>query len=68
MGLEEPVIPPFPNSDHWYMHRSTSQNWQLIELSTGVSGCAGILHALIQRAEQGGSYGVDVGSYFPFLD
>lgn len=28
--------------------------------STGVIGCTGILQALIQRAEQGGSYIVDV--------
>ena len=28
--------------------------------STGVMGSAGILHALLQRAERGGSYGVDV--------
>lgn len=44
MGVDEAVTPPFPNSDH----------------CTGVSGCTGVLHALIQRAEQGGSYGVDV--------
>ncbi|KAI1177407.1 CoA-transferase family III domain-containing protein [Nemania sp. FL0916] len=43
MGLDEPVIPPFPNSDH----------------CTGAIGCSGILHALIRRAEDGGSYGVD---------
>ncbi|MCJ1471141.1 hypothetical protein MMC07_009789 [Pseudocyphellaria aurata] len=44
MGGNEAVTPPFPNSDH----------------CAGVIGSTGILHALIQRAEQGGSYGVDV--------
>ncbi|KJZ74791.1 hypothetical protein HIM_05908 [Hirsutella minnesotensis 3608] len=44
MGLDEPITPPFPNSDH----------------CTGVIGSVGILHALIQRAEKGGNYGVDI--------
>ncbi|KAH7024757.1 CoA-transferase family III domain-containing protein [Microdochium trichocladiopsis] len=43
MGLDEPVTPVFPNSD----------------FCTGIIGCVGILHALILRAEKGGSYGVD---------
>ncbi|KAF9893695.1 hypothetical protein FE257_009863 [Aspergillus nanangensis] len=43
MGVDEPVTPVFPNSDY----------------CTGVIGCAGILDALLQRAEKGGSYGVD---------
>ncbi|KAI1279480.1 CoA-transferase family III domain-containing protein [Xylaria sp. FL0933] len=43
MGLNEPVTPPFPNSDR----------------CTGVIGCAAVLHALVERAERGGSYGVD---------
>jgi hypothetical protein len=28
--------------------------------STGVIGCAAVLHALAEKAEKGGSYGVDV--------
>ncbi|KAF5332065.1 hypothetical protein D9758_016258 [Tetrapyrgos nigripes] len=44
MGVDEPVTPVFPNSD----------------CCTGISGATGILHALIQRAEKGGSYVVDV--------
>ena len=46
MGLEagEPVTPVFPNSD--YM--------------TGVAGVVGVLCALMRRAEDGGSYKVDL--------
>jgi len=46
MGLQdgESVTPVFPNSD--YM--------------TGIAGTAGILCALMKRAEQGGSYKIDV--------
>ncbi|KAF3765648.1 hypothetical protein M406DRAFT_37529 [Cryphonectria parasitica EP155] len=43
MGNDEPVTPVFPNSDY----------------CTGVAGLTGILTALIQRAEKGGSYTVD---------
>ncbi|KAI0132401.1 CoA-transferase family III domain-containing protein [Xylariales sp. AK1849] len=43
MGSDEAVTPPFPNSDR----------------CTGVIGCTAVLHALIKRAETGGSYGVD---------
>ncbi|KAF5711627.1 alpha methylacyl racemase [Fusarium mundagurra] len=43
MGLDEPVTPVFPNAD----------------FCTGIIGCVGILHALILRAENGGSFGVD---------
>lgn len=35
--------------------------------STGVIGCTAILHALVERAERGGSYGVDVRTDFPRL-
>jgi hypothetical protein len=44
MGHNEPVTPVFPNSDY----------------CTGVSGFCGILDALMQRAEKGGSYVVDI--------
>ncbi|PHH68332.1 hypothetical protein CDD82_632 [Ophiocordyceps australis] len=44
MGLDEPVTPPFPNSDS----------------CTGTIGAAAIVHALLQRAQDGGSYGVDL--------
>jgi hypothetical protein len=44
MGNDEAVTPVFPNSDY----------------CTGVAGVTGILSALIQRAEKGGSYSVDV--------
>lgn len=46
MGLKEneAVTPVFPNSD--YM--------------TGIAGVTGILSALMQQAEKGGSYKVDV--------
>ena len=44
MGNDEPVTPVFPNSDY----------------CTGVAGVCGILAALIQRSEKGGSYAVDV--------
>jgi len=33
------------------------------DYSTGVTGSAAVLHALIRRAEEGGSYGVDVRLY-----
>lgn len=44
MGNEEAVTPVFPNSDY----------------CTGIAGVSGILDALMQRAEKGGSYTVDV--------
>jgi crotonobetainyl-CoA:carnitine CoA-transferase CaiB-like acyl-CoA transferase len=44
MGNEEAVTPVFPNSDY----------------CTGIAGASGILDALMQRAEKGGSYTVDV--------
>ncbi|KAF2215910.1 hypothetical protein CERZMDRAFT_34773 [Cercospora zeae-maydis SCOH1-5] len=46
MGLEsdEAVTPVFPNSDY----------------CTGIAGATAMLHALIRRAEEGGSFGVDV--------
>ncbi|KAK6358326.1 hypothetical protein TWF730_007672 [Orbilia blumenaviensis] len=44
MGNNEAVTPVFPNSDY----------------CTGVCGAASVLHALIERAEKGGSYSVDV--------
>nr|XP_036575494.1 putative alpha methylacyl-CoA racemase [Colletotrichum truncatum]KAF6782074.1 putative alpha methylacyl-CoA racemase [Colletotrichum truncatum] len=44
MGHDEAVTPVFPNSDY----------------CTGVCGSAAVLDALVKRAEQGGSYGIDV--------
>ncbi|KAF3911733.1 hypothetical protein AA313_de0205210 [Arthrobotrys entomopaga] len=44
LGHNEPVTPPFPNSDY----------------CTGVCGSIAVLQALIDRAEKGGSYAVDV--------
>ena len=44
MGHSEPVTPVFPNADY----------------STGVVGACGVLDALMQRAERGGSYVVDI--------
>jgi len=44
MGNEEAVTPVFPNSDY----------------CTGVSGVSAILTALIQQADKGGSYTIDV--------
>jgi hypothetical protein len=44
MGHNEPVTPVLPNSDY----------------CTGVAGFCGILDALMQRAENGGSYIVDI--------
>ncbi|OAL38854.1 hypothetical protein AYO20_02060 [Fonsecaea nubica] len=44
MGNDEPVTPVFPNSDY----------------CTGIAGTIGILTALVQRAEKGGSYTVDI--------
>ena len=44
MGNDEAVTPVFPNSDY----------------CTGVAGVSGILAAIMQRAEQGGSYSIDV--------
>jgi hypothetical protein len=44
MGNDEAVTPVFPNSDY----------------CTGIAGVCGILNALMQRAEKGGSYSVDV--------
>lgn len=43
MGVDEAVTPVFPNSD----------------FCTGIVGAVGILHALIKRAEEGGSFAVD---------
>ncbi|KAI0908459.1 CoA-transferase family III domain-containing protein [Ustulina deusta] len=43
-GETEAVTPVFPNSDY----------------CTGVAGSTGVLEALIKRAQDGGSYGVDV--------
>ncbi|TFK34340.1 CoA-transferase family III domain-containing protein [Crucibulum laeve] len=49
MGLDEPVSPPFPNAD----------------FCTGVGGSIGILQALVQKAEFGGSFVIDVAlNYF----
>ncbi|TLD14458.1 hypothetical protein PspLS_11222 [Pyricularia sp. CBS 133598] len=44
LGRDEPVTPIFPNSDY----------------STGVAGFAGVLTALLRRAEEGGSFTVRV--------
>lgn len=44
MGVDEPVTPVFPNSD----------------FCTGIAGAVGVLDALIQRAEKGGSFVVDI--------
>ncbi|KAI1856354.1 hypothetical protein JX265_011601 [Neoarthrinium moseri] len=44
MGNDEAVTPVFPNSDY----------------CTGVCGSTAVLAALIKRAEEGGSYGLDV--------
>ncbi|EXJ66289.1 uncharacterized protein A1O5_10441 [Cladophialophora psammophila CBS 110553] len=43
MGNDEPVTPVFPNSDY----------------CTGIAGTCGILQALLEQAEYGGSYLVD---------
>lgn len=43
MGVDEPVTPVWPNSD----------------FCTGASGAIGIMQAVIERAEKGGSYVVD---------
>lgn len=50
MGNDEAVTPVFPNSDY----------------CTGVCGSTGVMEALVRRAQDGGSYGVDV-SYEPSL-
>lgn len=44
MGNDEAVTPVFPNSDY----------------CTGVAGSSGIITALLERAEKGGSYTVDI--------
>lgn len=49
MGNDEAVTPVFPNSDY----------------CTGVAGLCSILIALMKRAEDGGSYKVDVGEMSP---
>lgn len=46
MGNDEPVTPVFPNSD----------------FCTGTSGVVAVLNAVLRRAEQGGSYKVDVSA------
>ena len=46
MGNDEAVTPVFPNSDY----------------CTGVCGSTGVLEALVRRAQDGGSYGVDVSA------
>ncbi|KAI3573263.1 CoA-transferase family III domain-containing protein [Fusarium oxysporum f. sp. albedinis] len=52
-GLDEPVVPPLPNSDY----------------QTGIIGLVGILAAVDRRANEGGSYLVDVSlnQYNQFL-
>ncbi|KXN81823.1 Succinate--hydroxymethylglutarate CoA-transferase [Leucoagaricus sp. SymC.cos] len=52
MGIDEPVTPVFPNSD----------------FCTGIVGAVGILNALIQRGEKGGSYVVDVSHPYEVWD
>lgn len=47
MGNDEPVTPVFPNSDY----------------CTGVAGVCSILTALMSRAEEGGSYKIDVSCW-----
>lgn len=44
LGLDEPVVPPIPNSDY----------------QVGLCGAAGIMDALLLRSTEGGSYSVDV--------
>lgn len=44
LGLNEPVVPPIPNSDY----------------QVGLCGAAGIMDALLRRSTEGGSYSVDV--------
>ncbi|KAJ0326865.1 hypothetical protein COL5a_006416 [Colletotrichum fioriniae] len=48
MGLNEAVTPVFPNSDY----------------CAGVCGSTAVLDALMKRAEEGGSYGVDVALHY----
>ncbi|KAF5700033.1 CAIB BAIF family enzyme [Fusarium mundagurra] len=52
-GLDEPVVPPLPNSDY----------------QTGIIGLIGILAAVDRRANEGGSYLIDVSlnQYNQFL-
>ncbi|KAH7199172.1 CoA-transferase family III domain-containing protein [Fusarium oxysporum] len=52
-GLDEPVVPPLPNSDY----------------QTGIIGLVGILAAVDRRANEGGSYLVDISlnQYNQFL-
>lgn len=66
MDLEEPVTPIFPNADFGMptlpclpCFRTRTMAYSFVT-STGIMGCNGILHALIERAKQGGSFGVDV--------
>ena len=47
MGNDEPVTPVFPNSDY----------------CTGVAGVCAILTALMRRAEDGGSFKIDVSIF-----
>lgn len=76
MGNDEPVTPVFPNSDYWWvddLHVLHEHSWSpsLQKLttptpfSTGVAGVAGVLTSLIRRAENGGSYSVDVSQNQP---
>ena len=44
MGLDEPIIPYFPNSD----------------FGTGAAGVSAVLNALIRRGREGGSWWIDV--------
>ncbi|KAJ6198165.1 caib baif family enzyme [Bipolaris maydis] len=44
LGLKEPIVPPLPNSDY----------------QTGIVGLLGVLAAVDKRANEGGSYTVDV--------
>ncbi|KAF2713518.1 CoA-transferase family III [Pleomassaria siparia CBS 279.74] len=44
MGNDEPVTPVFPNSD----------------FCTGTAGVVAVLHAIVKRAAEGGSYKVDI--------
>jgi hypothetical protein len=65
MGNDEAVTPVFPNSDYWYVCWTCSlleKSLMLTADSTGAIGSAAVLHGLLRRAEEGGSYGIDVSS------
>jgi hypothetical protein len=56
LGLEEPVVPPLPNSDYQLVNSNGHLKLYTDQSRTGMAGIIGILCALNRRHVEGGSY------------